>query len=102
MPETDNCALHGRMAPPAGTCKKAARRLPADYHGFRRNAVLARQLLDAGYSLSFGEHFDPEALRVTPAEHRFAETDESSLSIEKIIDLQQLSLREFYNKSIKL
>ena len=32
----------------------------------------------------------------------FAETDESSLSIEKIIDLQQLSLREFYNKSIKL
>ncbi len=83
-----------------------ARKLPGDcpriIHGFRRNAALARQLLDAGYSLSFGEHFDPEALRVTPAEHRFAETDESSLSIEKIIDLQQLSLREFYNKSIKL
>ncbi len=45
-------------------------------HGFRGNADLARQLLAAGIHLSFGKHFNPEALAVTPPECRHFETDE--------------------------
>ncbi len=44
-------------------------------HGFRGNAALARQLLDAGFNLSFGKYYNPEALAATPEDRRFFETD---------------------------
>lgn len=44
-------------------------------HGFRGKAALARQLLDAGFALSYGEKFNPEALAITPADRLFTETD---------------------------
>lgn len=55
-------------------------------HGFRGSAGAAQQLLrfPAVY-LSFGEHFNPEALLATPADRRLAETDCSSLPIETIL-----------------
>lgn len=53
-------------------------------HGFRGKPELARQLLRAGCAISLGEHFNPETAAVIPPEKLFAESDESSLSFEKI------------------
>ncbi len=44
-------------------------------HGFRGGASAARQLLDAGIDLSFGERYNEEAFRLTPPGRRFRETD---------------------------
>lgn len=44
-------------------------------HGFRGRPALARQLLAAGMSLSFGTHYNAEAFALTPPERRRRETD---------------------------
>lgn len=59
-------------------------RMPWVVHGFRGNARVASQLLDAGFYLSYGERFNPEALAATPADRLLAETDESPLPIDEI------------------
>ena len=56
-------------------------------HGFRGKPQLAEQALKAGCYLSFGEHFNPETVRIVPKEKMFVETDESDLTIEKILAL---------------
>lgn len=61
---------------------------PVIIHGFRKGPELARQLTGKGYRLSFGEHFNAEALQAVPATMRYAETDESELTIEEIKALQ--------------
>ena len=58
--------------------------MPWVVHGFRGNARVAGQLLDAGFYLSYGERFNPEALAITPADRLLAETDESLLPIDEI------------------
>ena len=55
-------------------------------HGFRGKPQASLQLIKAGIGLSFGEKFNPETMKQVPLEFMFAETDESSLSINKIID----------------
>ena len=45
-------------------------------HGFRGKPALARQLLAAGFDLSFGEHFNSESFSLTPSDRRFLESDE--------------------------
>lgn len=56
------------------------RLLPQDLqmvvHGFRGRPALARQLLDAGFDLSFGQKFNPESFAATPPDRRFRETDD--------------------------
>ena len=54
-------------------------------HGFRAKPTVAKMLTDAGIYLSFGEYFNPESLKATPANMILAETDESLLSIQEII-----------------
>lgn len=49
-------------------------------HGFRNNAATAMMLLQAGCDLSFGEHFQPEALRTTPIDRLWIESDDSLLA----------------------
>lgn len=44
-------------------------------HGFRGKPELARQLLDQGFSLSFGHRFNPDSYALTPPERRYSETD---------------------------
>lgn len=58
-------------------------------HGFRGKPGAAKMLLGAGFYLSFGDKFNVETLRLTPATRILAETDESEKPIEKII--KQLS-----------
>jgi len=53
-------------------------------HGFRGKPELAKQALNAGCALSFGEHFNPESVQITPLNKLFVETDESKLSIFEI------------------
>ena len=53
-------------------------------HGFRGKPELAVQILKAGCSISFGEHFNIESVSFTPIEKLFVETDESQLSIKEI------------------
>ena len=60
-------------------------------HGFRGNARVARQLLDAGFYLSYGQYFNPEAVRITPIDRLLVETDESPLPIEEICALVALN-----------
>lgn len=59
--------------------------MPWIIHGFRNNANIARLLLNEGFYLSFGEHFQEEALHAVPDNRLFMETDESLLNIEQLI-----------------
>ncbi len=57
-------------------------------HGFRGKPILAKQLLDAGLYLSFGEHYNLESFLLAESYGRaFFETDESVL----------ISIKDAYN-----
>ena len=45
-------------------------------HGFRGNENVTRQLLDAGFYLSFGAKYNEQALAITPLDHLLVETDD--------------------------
>ena len=45
-------------------------------HGFRGKPELAKQLLAAGFNLSFGKHFNAESYALTPDARRYRETDD--------------------------
>lgn len=66
--------------------------MPWIIHGFRGKPTVADMFLRAGFMLSFGERFNPESLAITPPECIFAETDESELPIEDIIDRLEQSV----------
>ena len=57
-------------------------------HGFRKKPQAARQLLNAGCYISLGQHFNPDTLHAIPQDRLLAETDESELSIQEIIEIQ--------------
>lgn len=58
-----------------GLRKRLRPEQPWIIHGFRGNAVLARQLVDAGFYISFGEKFNAEAFAAVPPCFRLRETD---------------------------
>lgn len=65
--------------------------LPVILHGFTGSPQLARQLTAAGYYLSFGEHLfrsprTREALKATPLDRLFLETDQSPKNISELYD----------------
>lgn len=53
-------------------------------HGFRGNGELAEQLIHHGFYLSFGEHFNPEALKAAWPNHLLTETDDKETEISAI------------------
>ena len=53
-------------------------------HGYRGKPQQARQLVQAGMYLSFGEHFNAESARAIPTDRLFIESDESTLPIAEI------------------
>lgn len=53
-------------------------------HGFRGKPELAKQLLSKGIALSYGEHFNPDSVKLTPKPLLFSETDESKKTIDDI------------------
>lgn len=54
-------------------------------HGFRGKPGLARELLKAGFYLSYGEKFNPHSVATTPADRLLVETDESRLPVGEIV-----------------
>ena len=57
-------------------------------HGFRGKPELARQLLSAGFSLSFGPRLNSESLALCPKDRRFVETDNFNITLEEVCRLQ--------------
>ena len=53
-------------------------------HGFRGKEALAIDCIRHGFYLSYGEHFQENALKATPQEKLFIETDESEVPIQEI------------------
>lgn len=53
-------------------------------HGFRGKLPLAEDLLKHGCFLSFGAKFQVEAVKTTPIDRLFVETDDSDIPIEDI------------------
>lgn len=60
--------------------------VPWIIHGFRGNGELAGQLLRQGFYLSFGEYYNPDAVRVAWADRLFAETDDKETDIHEVYD----------------
>lgn len=54
-------------------------------HGFRGKASLAEEFLRHGFFLSFGERYQEETLRHTPADRLLLETDESVVPIQTLL-----------------
>lgn len=55
-------------------------------HGFRGNENVARELLDAGFYLSYGAKFNPQAVAITPIDRLLVETDDDdSLTITDVL-----------------
>ncbi len=65
---------------------------PRIVHAFRGKPQQAEQLLRAGLHLSFGPRFNPDSLRLCPSDKRHAETDDSGLSIETVIQSHREAL----------
>ena len=58
--------------------------VPCAIHGMRSNHHVAQALLDAGFYLSFGTRFNPQAVRATPLDRILIETDDSGQSITQV------------------
>ena len=71
-------------------------------HGFRAKPTVAKMMLQAsdGFWFSFGEKFNPDALRAVPRERILAETDESALDIRQIIARLSEALGEALTETI--
>lgn len=66
-------------------CQKEVRpEMPWIIHGFRGNGELAAQLIAQGFYLSFGERFNPSAVRAAWPESLFVETDDKPVDIRLI------------------
>lgn len=60
-------------------------RMPWLIHGFRGKPALAEQLIKAGCYLSFGQHYNVNALRLAHfSERLFLETDDASIPIQDL------------------
>ena len=60
--------------------------MPWIIHGFRGKPQLAQQLLNNGFYISLGEHFNPQTVTIIPTNRLLFETDESTLDINTIIE----------------
>jgi hypothetical protein len=49
-------------------------------------------LLEAGFDLSFGLHFNADSLRLVPAERRHTETDDAPCTIAEVCREQERAL----------
>ena len=65
--------------------------VPWIIHGFRGKPELARQLIDCGFYLSYGMHFNEKSLRSMPLDRLFLETDESEVPVKQLY--QQVALQ---------
>ncbi|MEI6694631.1 MAG: TatD family hydrolase [Bacteroidota bacterium] len=73
-------------------CKKANLKQACIVHGFNNNLKIADQLIKAGFYLSYGKALleansnAAQAIKITPLEKIFLETDDSDISIEAVYE----------------
>jgi TatD DNase family protein len=64
--------------------------VPVIFHGFTKQAQLAKRITDAGYYLSFGKSLQQETvqqvLASVPADQFFLETDDAAIAIQKVYE----------------
>lgn len=64
--------------------------VPVIFHGFQKNSVLANQLVEKGYYLSFGKALERQNVKEVfaglPMNHVFLETDEAALEIDQVYE----------------
>lgn len=53
-------------------------------HGFRGGRILAKQLIEEGLYLSFGYHFNEDAVKEAWKDHLLTETDDKDIQIQEI------------------
>ena len=91
-------------------CKKAVKpEMPWIIHGFRGNGELASQLVRLGFYLSFGDRFNPSALRAAWPDSLFLETDDKSIDIRAVyqnvaeaLDIPEEKLRIQIAKNVSI
>lgn len=75
-------------------CRKEVRPdMPWVIHGFRGNGELAAQLIHLGFYLSFGDRFNPSAVRAAWPDSLFLETDDKPVDIRLVYQGVAESLR---------
>ena len=81
--------------------KKQQIAVPVIFHGFAKNAVMARRIISEGYYLSFGRALQQDRIREIlgniPSDRFFLETDDAALAIEKVYDLAVSTLSIDHN-----
>jgi len=64
--------------------------VPVIFHGFNKNIILAKKILDAGHWISFGKALISSKLHEVfleiPGDRYFLETDDAAFSIEQVYD----------------
>ena len=65
--------------------KNAGKELKTIIHGFRGKPIEAQQLINAGAYISLGQNFNGDTAKMIPDNRLFAETDESTMTIDNII-----------------
>lgn len=65
--------------------KRDSTEVPWIWHGFRGKKEQMTQLVNNGFYLSFGQYYNENALKATPIERLFLETDTADLNIEILI-----------------
>jgi TatD DNase family protein len=64
--------------------------VPVIFHGFQKNGILANELLEKGYYLSFGKALERSSIQEVfsklPLERIFLETDDSDIEIHQIYE----------------
>ncbi len=77
-----NCPMIIHCVRAADILLQYSNRMPAPgmwiVHGFRGKPAAMFQLFNAGFSISFGAHFNINSLKACPAERIFVETDTAS------------------------
>jgi len=67
--------------------KETSPAVPVIFHGFRGKPQLAKELVKAGFYLSFGSLFNKESVEATPFNRIFLETDDKGVEIEEVYNL---------------
>ena len=69
----------------------AIKKIPIIFHGYNKNEVLAKQLIEKGYYLSFGKSLfknqNLKSIQSIPLEKLFLETDDDNRSIKEVYEL---------------
>lgn len=89
-------------------CKKANLKQACIIHGYNNNLKIAEQLIKAGFYLSFGAALlennsnAVQAIKITPIDKLFLETDDSDASIESIYtragELLKLNIEDLHQQ----